>query len=64
VGFIAFFFVYCLRAEMPFRCRWAFPREEMCLLDLLQSVLQVSSVTALIAVRDREEEVYSVTDSC
>jgi hypothetical protein len=26
VGFIAFFFVHCLRAEMPFRCRWAFPR--------------------------------------
>jgi hypothetical protein len=30
LGFIAFF-VYCLRAEMPFRCRWAFPGKK-CLL--------------------------------
>jgi hypothetical protein len=36
-GFIAF--LHCLRAEVPFRCRQAFPREEKCLLDLLQSVL-------------------------
>jgi hypothetical protein len=31
-GFIAF--LYCLMAEMPFRCKWAFPREK-CLLDHL-----------------------------
>jgi hypothetical protein len=36
---IAFFFVYCLRAEMPFRGRLAFPREEKYLLNLLWSVL-------------------------
>jgi hypothetical protein len=28
-------FLHCLRVEMPFRCRWAFPREEKCLLDHL-----------------------------
>jgi hypothetical protein len=28
---------------MPFRCKWAFPREEKCLLDLLQSVLHFHS---------------------
>jgi hypothetical protein len=28
-------FLHCLRAEMPFRCKQAFPREEKCLLDLL-----------------------------
>jgi hypothetical protein len=39
VGFIAFFFVYCLRAEMSFRCRWA----KMCLFDLPWSVLQYHS---------------------
>jgi hypothetical protein len=39
VGFIAF--LHCLMVEMPFRCKQAFPREERCLLDLLQSVLQV-----------------------
>jgi hypothetical protein len=27
-------FLHCLRAEMPFRGRWAFSREEKCLLDL------------------------------
>jgi hypothetical protein len=32
--------VYCLRAEMSFRCRWAFPEEEKYLLDLLWSILQ------------------------
>jgi hypothetical protein len=26
---------------MPFRCRWTFPREEKCLLDLPWSVLQI-----------------------
>jgi hypothetical protein len=31
-------FLHCLRAEMPFRCKQAFPKEENCL-DLLQSVL-------------------------
>jgi hypothetical protein len=38
--FAASFFVYCLRAEEPFRCRQAFPGKEKCLLDLLLSVLQ------------------------
>jgi hypothetical protein len=33
-------FLQCLRAEMPLRCKWAFPREEKCLLDLLWYVLQ------------------------
>jgi hypothetical protein len=42
-------FLHCLRAEVPFRCKQAFPREEKCLLDHLspfgisrspQSVLQ------------------------
>jgi hypothetical protein len=37
-GFIAF--LHCLRAEMPFRCRQVFPREEKCLPDLLWSVFQ------------------------
>jgi hypothetical protein len=37
-GFIAY--LHCLMAEMPFRCKQAFPREEKCLLDLLRSVLQ------------------------
>jgi hypothetical protein len=32
--------LHCLRAEMPFRCKQAFPREEKCLLDLLWSGLQ------------------------
>jgi hypothetical protein len=32
-------FLYCLRAEMPFRCKQSFPRVEKCLLDLLWSVL-------------------------
>jgi hypothetical protein len=31
-------FLHCLRAEMPFRCKQAFPREK-CLLSLLRSVL-------------------------
>jgi hypothetical protein len=38
-GFCSLFW-HCLRAEMPFRCKQAFPRGEKCLLDLLQSVLQ------------------------
>jgi hypothetical protein len=33
-------FLHCLRVEMPFRCKQAFPREEKCLLDLTWSVLQ------------------------
>jgi hypothetical protein len=33
-------FLHCLRAEMPFKCKWAFPREEKYLLDLLWYVLQ------------------------
>jgi hypothetical protein len=32
-GFIAF--LHCLLAEMPFRCKREFPREEKCLLDYL-----------------------------
>jgi hypothetical protein len=32
VGFIAY--LHCLMAEMPFRCKRVFPREEKCLLDL------------------------------
>jgi hypothetical protein len=32
-GFIAY--LHCLMAEMPFRCKWAFPRDEKCLLDHL-----------------------------
>jgi hypothetical protein len=32
-------FMHCLRAEIPFRCKRVFPREEKCLLDLPQSVL-------------------------
>jgi hypothetical protein len=57
---------------MPFRCRQVFPREERCLLDHLSpfgtpavcpSIPPFSMVT-LIALRDREEEVYSVTASC
>jgi hypothetical protein len=40
VDFTASFFVYCLRAEMPFRCRQEFPGEEKCLLDLPRNVLQ------------------------
>jgi hypothetical protein len=32
-GFIAY--LHCLRAEMPFRCKQAFLREEKCLLDHL-----------------------------
>jgi hypothetical protein len=41
VGGIGFYslFVYCLRAEMPFRCRWMFPGGKKCLLDLLQYLL-------------------------
>jgi hypothetical protein len=35
-------FLHCLRAEMPFRCKQAFPREERCLLDLLRSVLHLN----------------------
>jgi hypothetical protein len=34
-GFIAF--LHCLMAEMPFRCKWEFPRKEKCLLDHLSS---------------------------
>jgi hypothetical protein len=60
---------------MPFKCKQAFPREEKCLLDhlspfwdLLQSVLQSFipplSMVALTAVRDRDDEVCSVTASC
>jgi hypothetical protein len=51
--------------EMPFRCKQAFPREERWLLDLLQSILQAPlSVTALTAVRNRDNEICSVTASC
>jgi hypothetical protein len=32
-GFIAY--LHCLMAEMPFRCKGAFPKEEKCLLDHL-----------------------------
>jgi hypothetical protein len=32
-GFIAY--LHCLMVEMPFRCKWVFPREEKCLLDHL-----------------------------
>jgi hypothetical protein len=32
-GFIAY--LHCLMVEMTFRCKWAFPREEKCLLDHL-----------------------------
>jgi hypothetical protein len=32
-GFIAY--LHCLMAEMPFRCKQVFPREEKCLLDHL-----------------------------
>jgi hypothetical protein len=39
VGFYSLF-LHCLRAEMPFRCKQAFPREEKCLLDLPRSALQ------------------------
>jgi hypothetical protein len=28
-------------AEMPFRCKWVFPREKKCLLDLPRSILRV-----------------------
>jgi hypothetical protein len=31
IGVIAFFFVYSLRMEMPFRCRLAFPGKKKCL---------------------------------
>jgi hypothetical protein len=49
---------------MSFKCRQAFPEKEKCLLDLLWSVLQVHlSVTTLTTVRNREDEVYSVTAS-
>jgi hypothetical protein len=46
---------------MPFRCRRAFPRELKCLLDLLWSVLQGPSVsvTALTAVRNRDQSLFS-----
>jgi hypothetical protein len=57
-------FLHCLRVEMPLRCKQAFPREK-CLLDLLWSSFKSTlSVIALTAVRDREDEVCSVTASC
>jgi hypothetical protein len=40
-------FLHCLRAEMPFRCKHAFPKEEKCLLDLQQNVLQVPYLSDL-----------------
>jgi hypothetical protein len=40
-GFIAY--LHCLMAEMPFRCKWAFPR------DLPQSVLQSFTSTRFIS---------------
>jgi hypothetical protein len=50
---------------MPFRCKQAFPREEKCLLDFLWSVLHSPlSMVALTAVRDWDDEFYSVTTSC
>jgi hypothetical protein len=57
--------LHCLRVEMPFRCKQAFPRKEKCLLDLLPSVLKSPlSVIMLTALRDRDDEVHSVTTSC
>jgi hypothetical protein len=47
-GFIAF--LHCLMAEMPFRCRRAFPREEKCLLDLPWSVLQLVEISRGLSV--------------
>jgi hypothetical protein len=71
-GFIAY--LHCLRAEMSLRCRQAFPREERCLLDSYHllgppavrfSVLHSPlSMVTRTAVRDRDNEVYSVTASC
>jgi hypothetical protein len=50
IGFIAFFFVYYLRAEVPFGCRQAFPGKEKCLLDLLQSVLHLQTIRNVVRI--------------
>jgi hypothetical protein len=34
-------FLHCLRAEMPFRRKQVFPKEEKCLIDILRSVLHL-----------------------
>jgi hypothetical protein len=68
--FIAFF-VYCPRVEMSLRCR-QFPGKEKCLLGQLSpfgtsfspSFNSPLSMITLTAVRDRDEEVCSVTASC
>jgi hypothetical protein len=51
-------FLHCLRVEMPFRCSWAFPREEKCLLDLPQSVLHKDPASQVPFVR---QTVFSLT---
>jgi hypothetical protein len=71
IGFYSFF-VYCLRVEMSLRCRQTFPGKEKCLLSQLPhfgtscslSFKSPLSVISLTAVRDRDDEVYSVTTSC
>jgi hypothetical protein len=65
-------FEHCLRVEMSLRYRWTFPGKKMILLEDLSpfetsfslSFNSTFSMVALTAIRDRDDEVYSVTASC
>jgi hypothetical protein len=47
-------------AEMPFRCKQAFPREEKCLLDLLRSVLQSFIMKVILKYKLQSERVERI----
>jgi hypothetical protein len=69
--FVTFFF-YCPKVEMSLWCRQIFPGKEKYLLGLLSpfgtscslSFKSSLSMITLTAVRDRDDEVYTVTASC
>jgi hypothetical protein len=52
------FFLYCLRAEVPFRCRRAFPREERCLLDHLSPFGTSCSLSFTPMQGNGEDEIH------
>jgi hypothetical protein len=52
-------YLHCLMAEMPFRCKQAFPREK-CLLDLCRTILTLIILTksdVLITSKSNNKEI-------
>jgi hypothetical protein len=62
LGFIAFF-LYCPKMEISLRCKQTFSGKEKCLLGSLPFKSPLSMI-ALTAIRDRDNEVYSVITYC